>query len=153
MTDSVTSDGDGDERLSLHEAAAVLGVHYMTVYRYVRNGRLDAERSSTQWLVTRSALVALRPADVPGRRRPGAAVRRDYAAELCVCSPSATSQAWWLVQDALSSVFAVEPLYFGVIGPAMRAGWRPLEAGTISVAVAASVAIWCSASSTVTPST
>ena len=32
------------ELITLHEAAARLGVHYMTAYRYVRTGRLPAER-------------------------------------------------------------------------------------------------------------
>jgi excisionase family DNA binding protein len=133
MTDAVAS--DGDERLTLHEAAAALGVHYMTVYRYVRNGRLDAQRSGNQWSVTRSALAALRPADAPGRKQPGAEPRRDYAGELATLLVAGDEpQAWRLVQDALSSAFAVEPLYFGVIGPAMRAVGDAWEAGTISVA-------------------
>jgi excisionase family DNA binding protein len=39
------------ERVGLGEAADILGVHYMTVYRYVRTGRLAAKRESARWSV------------------------------------------------------------------------------------------------------
>src|SRR3954462_8700543 len=45
------------ESITLHEAADRLGVHYMTVYRYVRLGMLPAEKSAGTWKVD--------PADLP----------------------------------------------------------------------------------------
>jgi excisionase family DNA binding protein len=42
--------------MNLKQAAAALGVHYMTAYRYVRTGRLRARRVGTEW--------ALSPEDV-----------------------------------------------------------------------------------------
>src|SRR6478736_4594242 len=42
--------------LNLKEVAAALGVHYMTAYRYVRTGRLDAEKVGTAWVVRPEAL-------------------------------------------------------------------------------------------------
>ena len=42
MTESGAA--DDDEHVSLQEAADLLGVHYMTAYRYVRSGRLIAGR-------------------------------------------------------------------------------------------------------------
>ena len=47
------------ETLSLHEAAAELGVHYMTAYRYVRLGMLPAHREGRSWRVLRTDLEAL----------------------------------------------------------------------------------------------
>lgn len=44
--------------LNLKQAAAQLGVHYMTAYRYVRQGRLHAERVGTQWRVHPESVAA-----------------------------------------------------------------------------------------------
>ena len=52
-------------RVTLHEAAKRLGVHYMTAYRYVRTGRLPAERDGAHWLI----VVGVR-AGGSGRTRP-----------------------------------------------------------------------------------
>ena len=42
---------DDDPELSLREAADLLGVHYMTAYRYVRSGRLPARHQGNHWTV------------------------------------------------------------------------------------------------------
>ena len=39
------------QTVSLNEASEQLGVHYMTAYRYVRTGRLPAEKRGGQWFV------------------------------------------------------------------------------------------------------
>jgi excisionase family DNA binding protein len=57
------------DRITLHEAAARLGVHYMTVYRYVRTGRLPATRDGVQWLVDPADLARV----TPGRQERGRA--------------------------------------------------------------------------------
>lgn len=44
--------------LTLHEAAAKLGVHYMTAYRYVRLGLLPAHKSGGVWQVSDADLAA-----------------------------------------------------------------------------------------------
>ena len=48
-------------RVTLHEAAERLGVHYMTAYRYVRTGRLPAERDGAHGWSTRSSSNASPP--------------------------------------------------------------------------------------------
>lgn len=48
--------------LTLDEVATELGVHYMTVYRYVRQGRLPAVRSQGVWRVSQEALAEFRAA-------------------------------------------------------------------------------------------
>ena len=39
--------------MTLHEAAELLGVHYMTAYRYVRLGLLQAAKRGGAWRVSR----------------------------------------------------------------------------------------------------
>ena len=59
--------------VSLQEAADILGVHYMTAYRYVRTGRLPAQQVDNRWRVRRANLDRLAPPRPPvGRRRPAA---------------------------------------------------------------------------------
>ena len=45
--------------ITLQEAAATLGVHYMTAYRYVRLGLLEAEKVGTTWQVSVDAVEQL----------------------------------------------------------------------------------------------
>ena len=40
-----------DDRIGLRDAAARLGVHYMTAYRYVRLGVLPATKVGGEWQV------------------------------------------------------------------------------------------------------
>ena len=55
--------------LSLNEVAEKLGVHYMTVYRYVRTGLLPAAKSGGTWRVIADDLenFASRPSNSVGR--------------------------------------------------------------------------------------
>ncbi len=46
--------------VSLNEVAELLGVHYMTAYRYVREGRLPAIKEGRGWVVKSSDLNAFR---------------------------------------------------------------------------------------------
>src|SRR3954466_7051873 len=62
------------EPITLPEAADRLGVHYMTVYRYVRLGMLPAEKSAGTWKVDPADLPLVRAAaggtaPAPARRR------------------------------------------------------------------------------------
>lgn len=125
-----------EDELSLQEAADLLDVHYMTAYRYVRTGRLVAERRGKHWYVPRSSITALREANAPGRNRQGGpSSRRDYAAELAVLLVEGDeAEAWRLSQNALASAFTPEQLYLDALGPAMRFVGDQWEAGRISVA-------------------
>ncbi len=126
----------GDEPLSLQEAADLLGVHYMTAYRYVRTGRLVATRDGTSWVVPRSSIAALAEPKPAGRTKRGAPrPRRDYADELvALLIDGDEAQAWRLVQDALSSAYTNEQLYLEMLGPAMHDVGDAWEAGRISIA-------------------
>lgn len=45
-----------DDGLNLKQVATRLGVHYMTAYRYVRQGRLEGYRVGTDWRVSTAAI-------------------------------------------------------------------------------------------------
>ncbi len=58
-----TSSQTSSQNMTLHEVAESLGVHYMTVYRYVNEGHLTATKNGGGWIVKAS--------DVKGFRRTG----------------------------------------------------------------------------------
>ena len=133
MADSKKHQAD---ELSLQEAADLLDVHYMTAYRYVRTGRLIAERRGKHWYVPRSSIASLREASAPGRKKHGGrSGPRDCAAELAVLLMDGDeAEAWRLSENALVSAFTPEQLYLDALAPAMRFVGDQWESGHISIA-------------------
>lgn len=116
--------------MGLREAAARLGVHYMTVYHYVRTGRLAAEREGATWLVERADLEALAtPGAHPVRERPA---RPGRLAERMVRGDEAG--AWSIVEGAMASGTTPSVVYEELLVPALRHVGDRWEAGVISVA-------------------
>lgn len=114
--------------LTLHEVAAALNVHYMTVYRSVRMGRLRAHRDGSEWRVTRADLgeyLAERERPVGAksalRAKHGGRKKADWAQRLedrLVAGDEAGSQG--VVDDALASGHDLFSLYSEVVAPAMH---------------------------------
>lgn len=124
--------------LSLHEAAAELGVHYMTAYRYVRQGQLGAQRSASGWRVPRSAIDAFRsgahePAarGLAGRASRSAPWSKRLEARLIVGD---VSGAWGVVESALAAGSTVEQVYTDHIATAMASIGSRWAAGELEVA-------------------
>ena len=128
--------GNADEDLSLQEAADLLGVHYMTAYRYVRTGRLPARQIGGTWHVRRSSLEAIAPPVAAGRaKRASAASLAHYERRLeGYLVKGDQAEAWRLAQQALTSACTPEDLYLEVLGPALRRVGDDWAAGTVSVA-------------------
>lgn len=125
------------ERVSLREASRRLGLHYMTVYRHVRTGRLPAQKTGDQWEVEvadlerlRSGTAARRP---PGRRgdpAPGARVPHLAARLIGGDEPG----AWMLVEAAMAAGADASAIYTELFVPVLRLigdGW---ERGEVSIA-------------------
>jgi excisionase family DNA binding protein len=112
----------GGDCMNLKQVAALLSVHYMTVYRYVRQGRLPAERSGTEWRVSRSALESFRagPAHVAtaGEDSTGARTRWDSRLELCLLAGDETA-AWSVIEHALAAGHSPTDCYVEVIASAL----------------------------------
>lgn len=109
---------DGTGSMNLKQVALRLGVHYTTVYRYVRTHQLEADRVDSGWVVSEAQLdrflqgrdrapqVRRRRVDWPDRLRP-ALERGDEVA------------AWRVVEDALRSGVGPESCYLDVLGGAL----------------------------------
>ena len=101
--------------LTLQQAADKLGVHYMTVYRYVRTGKLPATRVGGAWQVDPDDLAQMKRAAprAPATRPPGPPPPKPSSRPGCwpatspapgVCSrppwpliarPPRCSSSWW----------------------------------------------------------
>lgn len=119
-------------RLTLHEVAETLGVHYMTAYKYVRTGRLPASRVGHEWRVRRSDLERFRrSATAPPRRGSTRDLATRLRARLLVGDETG---AWSLLDAALASGVDPTDVLVDAIAPAMRRIGRDWESGSIDVA-------------------
>ena len=128
---SVISDAD----LTLQEAADLLGVHYMTAYRYVRLGLLPAAKVGGTWQVAAADVAAFRdgaaPATDAGSRR-----RAPWATRLEARLVAGDARgAWGVVEAALAAGADLDEIYLDVISPAMRNIGSRWAAGEIDISV------------------
>lgn len=126
-----TRTGDGaatQDGLTLQEAADRAGVHYMTVYRWVRTSRLPASKEGGRWVVARTDLdrvVAGEP-DEPVADRPATPTSpaEDRLRDCLVSGDGAGSLQ--VVEEALAGGMDPETVHLELIPGAMRqvgAGW------------------------------
>jgi excisionase family DNA binding protein len=118
--------------LSLNEVAKRLNVHYMTVYRYVRSGRLAARQQNGEWQVLTSDVRAFAATRTAAKRSPGskrvvrakrgARAAADWAGrfETCLLAGDEVG-AEQLLDDALNSGHDLFSLYLDVVSPALVA--------------------------------
>lgn len=116
---------------TLQEAADRLGVHYMTMYRYVRLGLIAATKKGGSWRVAETDLDAFsRPqAGRPESGAPGPWVERLVARML---AGDATG-SWSVVEAAMASGATPEGVYAEIIAPAMTEIGQRWERGELEV--------------------
>jgi MerR family transcriptional regulator, light-induced transcriptional regulator len=125
-----------DTVYSLPEAAERLGVHYMTVYRYIRTGRLAARQQGSHWLISEGDLEQFGKArTAPGGR--GKRSRLDsnagerFVARLLVGDENG---CWALAQEVLGGGAAPRDVYVELFAPALRLIGDLWDQGAITVA-------------------
>jgi excisionase family DNA binding protein len=101
----------------MQEAANELGVHYMTVYRYVRLGMLPARKVGASWRIDVADLERLDTSpDVPSRKR--SAPWRDRLQARMLAGDEAGS--WGVVEAAFASGMTPADFYCEVLTPALH---------------------------------
>ena len=114
--------------LSLRECAECLGVHYMTVYRYVRTGMLPALKHGTEWRVAVTDLESFGS----GPSAPAARGDANWSDRLKARMVAGDERGSWLViEAAMVSGLAPERVYLEVLAPALSEigeAWRHGEA-------------------------
>jgi excisionase family DNA binding protein len=127
---------EGGRPLTLQEVADLLGVHYMTVYRYVRLGLLEAEKEGGVWRVRPSALDDLRqPAPVTelplrGRRRAPWAERLEHR-----LAAGDSRGSWIVIESALAAGAELDEVYLDIVAPALRTMGERWAEGELDVGV------------------
>ena len=115
---------DPARQLSLHEAADLLGVHYMTIYRRVRLGILPARKVGGTWMIASADLE--RPTTTPerGRRRgggshPRASMWQERLQARMLSGDVAGS--WQVIEAAMASGLEPGEVYVRVLAPSLHA--------------------------------
>ncbi|MDH3540485.1 MAG: cobalamin-dependent protein, partial [Acidimicrobiia bacterium] len=118
--------------MTLQEAADQLGVHYMTVYRYVRLGRLPAQKVGGTWEVDSADLEGLRRGhDRSVRPKHSADWTKRLEARLL---DGDEAGAWGVLEGALASGSSPADTYTQLIGPALSSIGEEWHRGSISIA-------------------
>lgn len=118
------------DTVSLHEAAARLGVHYMTAYRYVRHGRLAATKVGGEWQVAVKDLDSFAAEPAPARRK--RAPWHERMRERLLAGDEAG--AWGVIEAALAAGMEPASVYVDVMAPAMKTVGDDWESGRVSIA-------------------
>ena len=125
-----------DRLYSLPEAAERLGVHYMTVYRYIRTGRLPARQQGSHWLISGRDLDGFSKARTSGggrgkRSRLDADASERFVARLLVGDENG---CWGIAQEVLGGGASPRDVYVELIGSALRLIGDLWHQGAITVA-------------------
>lgn len=111
-----------EEALNLKQVANRLGVHYMTAYRYVRQGRLEATREGTGWRVRAEDVERLAAGVVAGDGEDAGPAPVDWAARLGhQLLRGDEIGAWSVVQRALAAGATPQACYLDMVAPALAA--------------------------------
>lgn len=127
--------------LTLHESADRLGVHYMTVYRYVRLGLLRADKVGGTWRVHSDDLNAFRASTTPAAMSArahddGSRRRAPWADRLESRLIAGDAQgAWGVVEAALASGAKLADIYLELLVPALQSIGTRWQAGELDVSV------------------
>lgn len=123
-----------DSVLTLQEAADELGVHYMTAYRYVRLGLMDAEKIGGTWKVAPGAVAAFQAGS---ERSPVAAGERAPWSERLESRMIAGDArgAWGVIESAMAAGKELDQVYLELLTPAMVSIGERWSAGEIDIAI------------------
>ena len=130
----IPSEGSG--QLSLHEAADLLGVHYMTVYRRVRLGMLSARKVGGTWMIDRADVERATTTPERGRRRRGGSHPRvsTWQERLQARMLSGdVAGSWQVIEAAMTSGLEPDEIYVRVLAPALHAIGASWRSGDISI--------------------
>jgi excisionase family DNA binding protein len=123
--------------ISLAEAAERLGVHYMTAYRYVRTGRLEAVKDGAEWQVDEREVERVRSQEAahraPTRTRNTRA--NEYPRRLVerLITGDETG-SWTVIESALAAGMEPDEIYLDLIRPALHTIGERWADGTVTVA-------------------
>lgn len=129
---------------SLQQAADKLGVHYMTVYRYVRTGKLFATRVGGAWQVDPDDLAQMKSAVLHSSRDPAARAAATKAQLEARLLAGDEPGAWGVLEAALGSDRTPSEVLLQLLAPALESigdGWHAGELTVADEHMASAVAV------------
>ena len=120
--------------LTLQQAADKLQVHYMTVYRYVRTGKLPATRVGSVWQVDPDDLAQLKPAVLRSARNSAARAAVTKAQLEARFLAGDEPGAWGVLEAALASDRSPSEVLLQLVAPALESIGDRWHAGELTVA-------------------
>jgi excisionase family DNA binding protein len=127
---------DPARHLSLHEAADLLGVHYMTIYRRVRLGILPARKVDGTWLVDPADLERATTTPDRGRRRGGGSPPRVSTWQERLRARMLAGDvagSWQVLEAAMASGVESGEIYVRLLAPALHEIGASWQAGRVSI--------------------
>jgi MerR family transcriptional regulator, light-induced transcriptional regulator len=132
-----------DAVLTLQEVADELGVHYMTAYRYVRLGVMDAAKSGGVWQVQRSALERFRKQAAEASTSTGSSGKGGARNRKAPWSARLESRlvagdapgSWSVIEAAMTAGAELDEIYLDVLTPAMVSIGERWAAGELDISV------------------
>ncbi len=118
--------------LGLRDAADQLGVHYMTMYRYVRTGRVPAQRTGAAWSVAVTDLEGFRESNVTPAET-GTSHDRSHRL-LHRMTDGDEPGAWAIIEETLAAGTTSAVIYGDLLIPALRAIGDEWQQGRLSIA-------------------
>ena len=118
-----------NDPITLTDASEQLGVHYMTVYKYVRTGKLAARKVAGQWWISPDDLASFESGAPTAPRTdvvPPQVVQRLAAGD--------ENGAVTLLEAAMSAGADPEEVYLDLLGPAMVAIGARWQDGRLTIA-------------------
>ena len=116
--------------LTINEAAQRLGVHYMTVYRYIRLGMLPARKEGSEWRIDPADLKRLDTSpSVPARKRSAPWHTRLQARMLA----GDEAGSWGVTEAAIRSGMEPRDFYCDVLTPVLHTIGELWQNGEIGV--------------------
>jgi MerR family transcriptional regulator, light-induced transcriptional regulator len=106
----------------------------MTVYRYIRQGRLPATRNGTEWRIRPADVKALERTLGGGRRRGSRRIDADCEGFVRRIVAGDSAGAWWLVESHLGGGLEPPGVLTELVVPALRAIGERWADGSVSVA-------------------
>jgi excisionase family DNA binding protein len=127
---------DPGPTLTLHEAADLLGVHYMTVYRRVRLGILPARKVGSTWTIDRADLDRSRTAPDRGRAgrgRSGPQAATWQARLQARMLRGDVEGSWQVIEAAMASGFDPSEVYLQLLAPSLHEIGASWQSGSVSI--------------------
>lgn len=124
--------------ISLHDVAEELGVHYMTVYRYVRQGLLPASKRGRTWYVTSKDVEEFRASRIAIVDEPSPTGRRSAPWDKRLESRLVEGDergALEVLESALRAGNDVAFVYLDVLAPALASIGERWAAGELGIHV------------------